>query len=144
MRFARGFVLIGILWAMASALAFAQQRVDSRQVHERILCIVPMVGSGSYDDPRRPAFAPSPSNSNEAKDSEGILGYSYQISDDGQSALVEFVARNRAAFKEILEASKSQGFKVFEKGKQRRSDILSEFRKYKKDFNLEMPGVNPL
>ena len=34
----------------------AQQGVDRRNLYERLLCVVPMVGSGTAEDPRRPAY----------------------------------------------------------------------------------------
>jgi hypothetical protein len=157
MRFIRAGIL-GLFLLLAFILpAGAQRRVDVRQLHERIYCVVPMVGSGSYDDPRRPAFAPVPSGQNPQTASTGIstdltsqtdqpapagiLAYSYQASDDGQYALVEFVARDRAAFKDIL-ASATQGNKVFERSKNSLTEIQQEFRKYKKNFNLATLGVS--
>ena len=135
----RAFLLLMFLLALGSFL-FGQRRVDNRHLHERILCVVPMVGAGTYEDPRRPAFAPTPKEMNEAASSDTILAYSYQVSDDGQFALVEFVARDRKVFKEIF-AARNQGIKVFEKGLNSRTEILAEFRKYKRDFNLESLGV---
>ncbi|MCI0621047.1 MAG: hypothetical protein L0387_05135 [Acidobacteria bacterium] len=125
---------------------WAQQRVDSRNTHERLLCVVPMVGAGTSEDPRRPQFvpvAPMPETASEAVSSrQGILAYAFQESDDGQWALVEFVAANRQAFKEILDEAKVKpDLKTFEKGKAKRSDIEKEFRKHKKDFDLDSLGV---
>ncbi len=37
----------------------AQQRVDARNLYERVICIVPMAGRGTYEDPKRPLFAPA-------------------------------------------------------------------------------------
>jgi hypothetical protein len=104
-----------------------------------------MVGTGTYEDPRRPAFAPTAAdsataNSSDQANGEKILAYSYQLSDDGQYSLVEFVARHRKAFRDIF-AARAQGIKVFEKGVQTRAEILGELRKYKRDFNLESQGV---
>jgi hypothetical protein len=117
----------------------AQQRVDPRNTHQRLLCVVPLVGSGTNDDPRRPAHAPIYSKGAPRLPS-GIIAYSYQVSDDGRYALVEFVARDRSAFQELL-SSKSQAIKVFEKGKDRREDIEQEFRKYKKNIDLNLLGM---
>ena len=36
---------------------WSQKRVDTRNTYERLLCVVPMVGAGTYEDPRRPATA---------------------------------------------------------------------------------------
>src|SRR5690349_7808949 len=77
------------------------QRVDSRHMYERVLAVVPMVGKGTFSDPRRPLYAPLPSATNPTTRT-GMLGFTYVLSDDGQSALAEFVARDRSAFKDIL------------------------------------------
>ena len=63
--------------------------------------VLPLVGTGTITDPKRPMFAPLPSAVSPASRT-GILGYSFQLSDDGQFALVEFVAAQRSAFKDIL------------------------------------------
>ena len=53
-------------------------------------------GKGTFDDPKRPMYAPSPAEVQAAMVTrQGILGFSYVTSDDGHFALVEFVARDR-------------------------------------------------
>jgi hypothetical protein len=59
-------------------------------------------------------------------------------SDDHQSAIVEFVAADRAAFKEILA---DPGIQVFERGASSTARIQSTFQQYRKDFNLRYFGV---
>ena len=71
----------------------------------------------------------------------GIVAYTWQPTDDKKRALVEFVARDRAAFKAILE-DRRPDVKVFEKGKAKKADNLGEFRKWKKDIDLDTFGVN--
>jgi hypothetical protein len=114
-----------------------------RQTHERLIAVVPMVGKGTYDDPRRPKFAPVASGE-KAADARaartGIIAYHAIPSDDGQYALVEFVAVDRAAFAEILTDESLKG-KVFEKGRDRRENIEREFVKHKRRFNLDELGV---
>jgi len=68
----------------------------------------------------------------------GILAFTFVLSDDGQHALVEFVARDRAAFQQILADS---SVKSFVKGKDKRADVETEFKKYKKDFDFRSFGV---
>ncbi len=100
-----------------------------------------MVGRGTPDDPRRPLFAPLP-RPGAAPSRDGIIAFSFQTSEDGKLALVELVAPNRAAFAAIL-ADRRLDVKVFEKGKARRDDIEREFRKHKRDFQLDrFPGVS--
>lgn len=56
---------------------------------------------------------------------------------------MEFVARDRAAFAEILKDQDARhDVKVFEKGKTRKADIAAEFSKHKKDFDPDHLGVN--
>jgi hypothetical protein len=148
-------LLIGL--AVLASFLPAQRRVDPRNTYYRLICVVPVVGQGTGDDPRRPAYAPTPSEmkkvqesldaSPEAAGSEGkpvpvstaIIAFAQQISDDGQYALVEFVAHDRAAFQAILD---DKSVKVaFEKGKHKREDIERELKKYKKEFNLDQFGV---
>ncbi|MBM3749375.1 MAG: hypothetical protein FJW34_26745 [Acidobacteria bacterium] len=133
----RLMLLVCALGVAAVPLA-AQPRVDMRNTHERLICVVPIVGKGTPDDPRRPLFAPLPGKSPAA---DGIIAYSFQASDDGRFALVEFVARDRAGFKDILEDRRPE-VKVFVKGVARRQDIEAEFRKHKKDFDLDRLGVS--
>ncbi len=71
----------------------------------------------------------------------GIIGFTAQISDDRKFALVEMVARDRAAFKDIL-ADRNPNVKVFEKGKATRAEVLAEFQKYKRDIDLTKAGVS--
>jgi hypothetical protein len=128
-------------------LAQAQHRVDMRHTNERLICVVPMIGKGTYDDPRRPKYAPvmnfAAGDEKAAKaraERTGILAYQAIVSDDGQYALVEFVAADRAAFAEIL-ADETLKDKVFEKGKSRREDMERAFIKLKRGFNLDELGV---
>ncbi len=75
-------------------------------IYQRVICVVPMVGSGTLADPKRPLFSPvageQPSivlkKSKGFTDAPVIVGYHSVLSDDGQRAIVEFVARDRAAF----------------------------------------------
>jgi hypothetical protein len=137
--------LILALSFLLRPLAEAQRRVDMRHTYERLIAVVPMVGKGTYDDPRRPKYAPVAVQA-DAKSAAtraartGIIAYHAIPSDDGQYALVEFVAVDRAAFAEIL-ADESLKGKVFEKGKDRREDMEREFVKHKRSFNLDDLGV---
>ena len=114
----------------------AQHRVDPRNMYERVLCVVPFVGAGTPDDPRRPAYAPLPPSAGILPSRDGIVAFSFQESDDGKLALVELVAYNREAFKDLL-ADTRPDVKVFIKGKHERDDIEKEFKKHKKDVNLD-------
>ena len=129
-----------VFFALVAPVA-AQQRVDSRHLYERTMSIVPMTGTGSFADPVRPMYTPLPSVLKAAATSRSrtaILGFTYVLSDDGKHALVEFVARDRAAFQQILA---DVSVKSFVKGKDKREDVEAEFKKYKKDFDFTNFGV---
>jgi hypothetical protein len=113
-----------------------QHRLDAGQTNFRILAVVPLIGSGTKTDPIRPAYAPAPPAQGAKRDPNGIIGFTFQISDDKKHALVEFVARNRAAFAQLLADTRSD-VKVFERGKDKKANIENELRKYKKDLNLD-------
>lgn len=124
------FLLVALfLWVPLGA----QQRVSPKNMYQRVLCVVPMVGSGTPDDPMRPQYAPLPGT---PPSRDGIIAFSFQVSDDGKVALVEFVAFSRDAFKDLL-ADTNPNIKVFRKGKDKRQDIAAEFKKYKKNIDLD-------
>jgi hypothetical protein len=123
---------------LSTNLLFSQQRVSPKNTYERLIAIVPMVGAGTDEDPRRPMFVP-PQGTDPSR--QGLIGVSYILSDDENFALVEFVARDRSAFKEILEEARN-GLKVFEKGKGKKADLALAWRLHKREFNLENLGVS--
>jgi hypothetical protein len=129
-----------IALALISVYAlFAQDRAPKDFVYHRVWAVVPMIGSGKPDDPRRPMFVPSPAEAKqtlESKQRPNVLSYSMQISDDGMKALVEFVGVNPAALRFIVE-SKDPNVKAFERGKAKKEDIEAEFQKYKRNFKLD-------
>ena len=123
--------------------ALGQRSVEPRNLYERLYCVVPMTGTGTWADPKRPLYAPSPAQMNPASRT-GIIGFTHVLSDDGQFALVEFVARDAKAFDHILadiNANINTNVKAFRKGQDKREDIEAEFRKHKKDFSFEHFGV---
>src|SRR5690349_8050322 len=98
------------LFLLTSA-ALAQRAVDPRQTYSRVICIVPLVGTGtSLIDAKRPQYAPLPG----VPDPNGILAFYFEPTDDGKSAVVEFVGRDRSAFKAILA---DRAITVIEKGR---------------------------
>ena len=126
--------------------ALGQRLVDPRSLYERLYVVAPMIGTGSWTDPKRPLYAPSPTQMNPTSRT-GIIGFTHVLSDDGQFALVEFVARDAKAFDYILadiavNINVNTNIKAFRKGKDKREDIEAEFRKHKKDFSFEKFGVS--
>jgi hypothetical protein len=115
--------------------------LDIGQTYERVVVVCPLIGKGTYADPRRPEIVPA-SLKHDAKDREKAIGldvvmaYAWVPSDDGKSAIVEIVVRDPAAMKEFLrEAGKVAAVTLFERGKQTPAALDTELRKVKKDFN---------
>ena len=117
--------------------ANAQQRVDPRNMYERVLAIVPLTGSGSVEDPILPMYAPNP-RTTDPTSRAGIIAYTYVASDDGKFALVEFVARDRAAFKTLLADA---SVKAFVKGVHPLADAVAVFKQFSKNFDINTFGV---
>jgi hypothetical protein len=67
-----------------------------------------------------------------------IISFSHLVSDDGKFAIVEFVARDGAAFAAIFN---DHSLRVFEKGVHKKDDIEAELKKFKKDFSLDKFGM---
>jgi hypothetical protein len=84
-------LLTGLL--MLAGVVCAQRSVDPRNTYHRVIAVVPMIGSGTPTDPLRPKYAPAPGSSTPS----GIVGFTQVPTDDGKAAIVEFVARTRAA-----------------------------------------------
>jgi hypothetical protein len=127
--------LLLVLLILAGALA-AQRRVDPKNTYHRILVVVPVAGTGTDQDPFRPKYAPWPHP--EVAGPADIIGYVAVPSDDHKHFVVEFAAKDRAAFAAIL---KDQSVVVFEKGISASADIEAALKVYKKDFDLSKFGV---
>lgn len=125
--------LFCFLIAVCASCVFAQNQVDPRNLHERVIAVVPIIGAGTYADPKRPLFAPTPT---ETSKGGGIIEYQWTPSDDGRYAVVEFVAKTRAGLMSIMTDART--LKVFEKGKSKKDEVEKELKKYRKDFSLEV------
>ena len=125
--------LIIVFLGLACAL-HAQRRVDPKNSYVRVIGVVSMAGKGTADDPRRPQYASWPPS----QDPNGIIGFFFQPSDDGQYAVVEFVGRTRAAFQALFN---DKSIKLFEEGKQTKTSIEAAIRPYRKDFDLTKFGM---
>ena len=99
----------------------------------RMICLVPMTGTGKRNDPVRPEFVPA---AGAAASRDGILAWSAQMTDDRKMAIVHLVATNKKAF-DALVNDKRLDIRVFEVGKHGKDTIETELKKYKKDFSLE-------
>jgi hypothetical protein len=128
---------IGVLSLLLASAAYPQRRVDPKNTYVRIICVVPIVGTGTAADAKRPQYAPLPT-AGSSQPSSGIIGFMHQASDDGKYALVEYVAKDKSAFAAIL---KDKKVTVFFKGKDSKKTIEAELKKYKKDFDLSNFGL---
>jgi len=89
-------------------------------------------------------FTPSPAEQAaklRKKDRSGVIGYSMQLSDDGKSALVEFIGVNPAELKFIVN-SQAAGVTAFERGIATKAQIEAEFQKHKTGFTLSTLGTS--
>ena len=74
---------IHLLVLALSAPLFSQHRVDSSQMYERVYAILPIVGQGTWEDPKRPMFTPPPSAMTPG-DRSGIVGPLQRIDNRGR------------------------------------------------------------
>jgi hypothetical protein len=125
-----------------AGVLFSAPRHDGAPLYQHIICVVPMIGSGTYLDPRRPMFAPGGAQEPLAAktlgfaDAPAISSLQSVPSDDGQFAIVQFVARDRGAFRQILAANPNI-VTVFEPGKVAIAAVVTQLQKYKKNFTLD-------
>ena len=84
----------------------------------RLICLVPMTGTGKHNDPIRPEFIPTGA----ASSRDGILSWSVQMTDDRKMAIVHLVAANRKAFDAIMNDKRGE-IRVFEIGKHGKDTI---------------------
>jgi hypothetical protein len=133
----RGVCVACAFFCSLAPVSAQKYHVSPRNMYERLVTVVPIIGTGTYADPKRPMYAPLPSQASPLS-RKGILAYSYQTSDDGKYALVEFVVQDPAALKDILADT---SIKYFQKGKDTPDDITKELKKFKKDFDFNHFGV---
>jgi hypothetical protein len=109
-------------------------------MYERVYAILPIVGQGTWEDPKRPMFTPPPSAMTPG-DRSGIIAFHHEVSDDGQLALVEIVAadspRLAAVLAQLQNISHLPGVQIFDREKHGRKDIQKAFKVKKKDFDID-------
>ncbi len=107
-------------------------RVDTVNMYERALVVIPITGQGTSADPKRPLLAPTTAQIVPGSRS-GILAFHYIESDDGHFALVEIVAKDRASLQPFLAEPTA---KCFLKGRDKLDDAVKEFQKHSSSFDL--------
>jgi hypothetical protein len=129
----RHYCLLAIATSIFATALFAQRRVDPQNSYHRIIAVMPLVGSGTQDDPVRPKYVPAGQSAGPSE--SGILAFAAELSDDGKHGIVELVAVDRATLVAIL-ADAGPGILAFEKGRVNGAEIESAVRQYRKDFSL--------
>ena len=114
----------------------AQPKQILRPQGDRVYAAVPLIGSGTWNDPIRPMYVPAPNNSK----APPKLSFTYQLSDDKKTALVEFISRDKASLNAIRLAAAAPGVKVFDPKVHGKSEIETEFKRLKKDFDPSQFG----
>jgi len=125
---------------VAVGSAFAQHRVDPSRMYSRIYAIVPMIGSGTWEDPKRPMFAPLPGQMTPGSRT-GIIGFNSVASDDGNFALVEIVAATRLELAKITAPVSAAlatvpGLQMFDRSVTPDATVQSAFQLLKKNFDI--------
>ncbi len=94
--------------------------------------VVPMIGRGTPDSPRRPlgmellaSLADTP------------IGYRYELSDDGHFAIVQLTARSFRHFDALVKGVGAQATHTFDPRHHERGAVLQALRLLRKDFDLD-------
>jgi len=109
-------------------------------MYARVYAIVPMVGSGTWDDPMRPMFAPVPQQMTPGSRT-GIIAFNHVESDDGTLALIEIVAADRVQLAQIVGQMNAQltgvtGFQLFDRSTTPQATVQTAFQALKKNFDI--------
>lgn len=121
-----------------TAVLFGQHAVSPRNMYERVYAVVPFIGKGTWDDPKRPLFSPAQMA---PSDRSGIIAFHYEMTDDGKFAITEFVFANNTTLAPALAAistavAATPSAKVFQNGKNTSAEIQNAFKLLKKDFDI--------
>ncbi len=120
---------------LTAAVLHAQRRVDPKHSLYRIIAVVPLVPgtNGAAAWPKHlPASQPAGSSA------PAIIAFACERTDDGQHAVLELVAANRAALADVLA---DHAILAFEKNTVTEQQIEAAVRQYRKDFSLSRFGV---
>ena len=130
---------------IALGLLTAQQFSAPELARERMLVVVPMVGKGTAEDPRRPFGLPA----NTVNAAEPV-GFRYLLADDGKTAIVLLSAAQRAHIDSLLvnsglvnAGSPTQvvnafsGVQLFDPKLHDHATVEAALKLLRKDFNLD-------
>lgn len=122
-----------IVLSFLSAPQLPAQGLPSREAAlERMIVVVPMIGSGSPDHPRRPLGM-------ELIDSlqDTPVGYRYVLSDDGHFAIVLLTGRSTTHFDPLLNAFGAQAQQTFDPRHHDRATVERVLKLICRDFKLD-------
>ena len=135
-----GLITPAVLFCLFSYHTWAAPaRTNPYEAGEHLIAVVPMVGSGTNDDPKRPMFALASKDIASAManhQAPEILQSHFIMADDGVHAIVEFVAPNRAALKQILAAASAGTITVYDPLQTSAAALTTALQKIKAGFNF--------
>jgi hypothetical protein len=124
------FRVSAILLTFVVTLSAGERYVSPLNTYFRVYAIVPMTGSGTAADPVRPMYVPVPSQIGRAS---GIIGFNSQLSEDGKTALIEIVARDKWVLAKMLA---DRSIQTFVKRVATPAAVQSAFQPHKASFNF--------
>lgn len=126
-------LLSGLLLVLTLSVPAVGQKGPNAGWAERMIVVVPMIGKGTFDDPVRPGLPL------EQLDSREGIGYRYELSDDGRSAVVYLLSARVGKLRAL--PAKAQGLglglQVIEHERAGKAAVEIELRKFRKDLTLE-------
>ncbi len=112
---------------------------------ERMIVVVPMIGRGTPESPRRPLGTELISSLQTTP-----IGYRYVLSDDGRFAILELTARSFKHFDPLVNAFGAQATHSFNPRQHDRVTVELALKTLRKDFDLDsflsgyrIQGVKP-
>lgn len=122
-----------ILVALSSVISSHAQGLPSHDAAlERMIVVVPMIGRGTPESPRRPLGTELLSTL-----ADTPIGYRYELSDDGHFAIVQLTARSSKHFDPLLKGVGAQATHTFDPRRHERGSVLQALRLLRKDFDLD-------
>lgn len=141
--------LFGRTLLCALALFFclnAAQQPGGNLKFQRVIATVPLIGSGTTDDPYRPMFCASVAELTAAAASGHPLprlACSSEVGDDGKTAIVEFSAMDGHALRAIRQ-SKVPGVTIYELDAITPAALETALKAVKASFSLDrFHGLSP-
>lgn len=127
-------LFLAVLTAMSG---LAQAGPSLSHTYQRVICILPFTGQGTWADPKRPMFAPLAAQAGRAN--SGIIAWYQEPTDSGNAVIAVIVAADRTALQPVLSAVSARvpGLSVFQPGQQNDQQIQAAITAVKKNFDLK-------